>query len=329
MNHSRSLCLTLSLLLATTPLLADHHTEAERAEREAVAEARRAEVEQRREALVERRREAERRREEVLEREAEMSALAEELAKNSLELVELSRSLESLSPEIQERIRRSLVIADRPLIGVNIASPEVTEDGVAGVAVVAVTPGGPADAAGVRSGDVIVRIGDTALAAPDYGRAEAWLLGALEQSAADEPVALTLERDGEVVTTEVTPTAGLRYRFGGDAATVWADGANSFAFSFDPMLSGAQRAWDGLELAEVTPGLGRYFGTESGLLVLSVPEDSGIALAEGDVILRIGNRTPTSVGHAMRILRSYDAGETLQLAVMREQRERALSVTIP
>jgi hypothetical protein len=57
---------------------------------------------------------------------------------------------------------------------------------------------------------------------------------------------------------------------------------------------------------ELTPGLGEYFGTDAGLLVVRAPEGDDIDLRDGDVIPEIGGRIPQSVGHAMRILRSVE-----------------------
>src|SRR2546425_7956477 len=68
--------------------------------------------------------------------------------------------------------------------------------------------------------------------------------------------------------------------------------------------------WGDLELVGLNPDLGEYFGTKEGLLVVKAPADSSLPVKGGDVILSIGGRKPSSPSHAMRILRSYEAGET-------------------
>src|SRR5439155_6359849 len=68
--------------------------------------------------------------------------------------------------------------------------------------------------------------------------------------------------------------------------------------------------WGDLELVSLNPDLGEYFGTKEGVLVVKAPADSSLPLKSGDVILKIGDRTPSSPSHAMRILRSYEAGES-------------------
>src|SRR5947208_4960113 len=87
--------------------------------------------------------------------------------------------------------------------------------------------------------------------------------------------------------------------------------------------------WGGIELVELNPDLGDYFGTREGVLVVSAPEDSTLALKGGDVIVSIGGRKPTSPMQAMRILRSYDAGESVTLDVLRKQKHVSVSWKVP
>jgi S1-C subfamily serine protease len=84
-----------------------------------------------------------------------------------------------------------------------------------------------------------------------------------------------------------------------------------------------------MELVELNEGLGKYFGTDEGLLVVSAPESNALQLEDGDVIKSIDGREPKSVGHAMRILGSYQAGETLELSIMRDKRRKKLEIEMP
>src|SRR6058998_3237651 len=54
-----------------------------------------------------------------------------------------------------------------------------------------------------------------------------------------------------------------------------------------------------------------------------------LPLKGGDVILSIGGRKPTSPSHAMRILRSYEPGETVALDIMRKQKRVTVSWKVP
>jgi len=84
-----------------------------------------------------------------------------------------------------------------------------------------------------------------------------------------------------------------------------------------------------MELVALTPELGRYFGTQDGLLVLRAPADGSLNLMEGDVILAIGGRRPESPDHAVRILRSYQPGEPIELLILRDRKEVKLQAMLP
>ena len=84
-----------------------------------------------------------------------------------------------------------------------------------------------------------------------------------------------------------------------------------------------------MELVSLNEGLGKYFGTDSGLLVVSAPKSDSLELQDGDVIQTIDGRKPTDVRHAMRILNSYESGESLKLGIMRDKKKRTLEVAVP
>jgi len=52
-------------------------------------------------------------------------------------------------------------------------------------------------------------------------------------------------------------------------------------------------------------------------------------LQDGDVILAIDGRAPTSPRHAMRILRSYEPGETISFSIVRRKQQQTLEVDLP
>jgi S1-C subfamily serine protease len=87
--------------------------------------------------------------------------------------------------------------------------------------------------------------------------------------------------------------------------------------------------WNDLELVTLTPALGSYFGATEGLLVVRVPDEPSIGLQDGDVILDIAGREPTSPEHAMRILMSFEPGETITFSVMRRQRRESIEYRVP
>lgn len=83
----------------------------------------------------------------------------------------------------------------------------------------------------------------------------------------------------------------------------------------------------GLSLRTLTPELGEYFSTDTGVLVMDVDEDSGLGLLPGDVILSIDGRDVEDQGDVIRILRSYEDGEAVAFRIMRHGQETRIQGT--
>jgi hypothetical protein len=93
---------------------------------------------------------------------------------------------------------------------------------------------------------------------------------------------------------------------------------------------GVGAMFEGMELADLSPALGQYFGTTQGVLVIRVPHDGEfLKLQDGDVILSLDGRVPENGSHAARILRSYQPGEKIRLKVMRQKKTLELDATLP
>jgi hypothetical protein len=74
----------------------------------------------------------------------------------------------------------------------------------------------------------------------------------------------------------------------------------------------------GLQLVELNPGLGEYFGAESGVLVVEVDRSSGLGLEAGDVVLQIGDRSVDSPDCFRRIVSSYGDEEDITFRIRRD-----------
>ena len=279
--------------------------------------------------------EAEARAEELekLEKEEYKARLAEaeaELAEAAARVAELS--MQNL-PEIV-RIEENIVSKmGRPRLGVTIASDDPKEGPVEGVRVLGVTPGSAAADAGLRSGDILTSADDEDLGASTQGDANERLLNFMMALDEGEKIEIGYLRDGNVGSVTVEPRVVEGFAFVmpdmselGESMKmmqrVAGDHASAFAFRF-----GA--SWGDMELVELSEGLGRYFGTDQGLLVISAPKSGALELQDGDVIQSIDGREPTSVNHAIRILGTYEPGEKLELAIMRDKRRRTLDVEMP
>jgi S1-C subfamily serine protease len=206
----------------------------------------------------------------------------------------------------------------RAMLGVNLGDAEPSGGGVR---VDGVSPGGPAAEAGVKSGDVIVAIQAKPVAT---GRE---LVRAMESIEPGEKVALRVRRDGKPVDVTVVARPLDRATFVG-APFMRALPAME-AMPFEHVGHWLLGSWGDAEFVTLTPGLGRYFGAEKGVLVARAPDDASLGLEDGDVILSIGGREPQTGSHAMRILRSYQAGESVELRILRDRRAQTLSARIP
>jgi S1-C subfamily serine protease len=205
-----------------------------------------------------------------------------------------------------------------------------------------VTPGGPADKAGVRTGDVVVRFNGTRLSAAagqrfdearrggDQSRPGARLIELASRLDTGDTVHLELRRSNRPVSvTIVAGSSGMEdlvHRFRvepmpGGGRSFQLPGEQMFVFSGTPLSN--------LELVKVNPGLGEYFGTSEGLLVVDAPQDSTLGLKAGDVILSIGGRGPGSPAHAMSILGTYEPNESVTFEVMRMKRRITVTGKMP
>ncbi|KAF1719383.1 PDZ domain-containing protein [Pseudoxanthomonas wuyuanensis] len=94
-----------------------------------------------------------------------------------------------------------------------------------------------------------------------------------------------------------------------------------------PALTEAFR-WNGLNLASLDPQLGRYFGADRGVLVLSTgPELEG--LQPGDVIRKVDGKPVSTPREVMNALRGRPADSQLGVEYLRDRRAGNVRITIP
>jgi C-terminal processing protease CtpA/Prc len=218
----------------------------------------------------------------------------------------------------------------RAMLGINVGG-EAGDKSDHGVRVLSVSPGGPAATAGIKANDVIVSFEGKKLQKIDGKSPRQQLLTMTREVEPNAPVAVEFERDGKVQTVKIVPK-GIAVFMDPGSMQGFQDLGERFADSdFIKQLESMSERFDlngfgSTEFLELTPGLGKYFGTDKGLLVVHPPKDANLKLEEGDVILDIDGRVPTNGSHALRILNSYRAGETLKLHIMRQQKRMELPV---
>ena len=246
----------------------------------------------------------------------------------------------------------------RPRIGISVDPQQSARNDARGARVTSLMEDGPADLAGIRVGDMITSVDGRSLLEPLSGNAEdAFDLDAsipvqrLLAISADledgQEVEIEYVHSGEAQTAtlearELSAWGRLTERVRQDArsstlrlrasqppdihvftgpnasATILGDwGRNLFAIGMGRI--------HGIDLLEMKPGLASYFGTEDGMLVTNVDEDSTLGLEPGDVILRIGDREVTGASRILRILSSYDEDEDVTLHIMRDHDEMTVT----
>jgi S1-C subfamily serine protease len=171
----------------------------------------------------------------------------------------------------------------------------------------------------VVTGDVIVAINGDATTGPNASREVVDHMATVKP---DTRVALKVMRDGKVKELQVTPRASF---------AAFIPPLNGPAFNWNgPDGPGGGAIFEGMELADVSPALGQYFGTTQGVLVVRVPHDGDfLKLQDGDVIQSIDGRVPENGSHATRILRSYQPGERIHLKIMRQKKSLELEGMLP
>jgi len=253
-----------------------------------------------------------------------------------------------------------------------------------GLRVDAVTPGGPAEQAGLKAGDTITRIDGKPIGT--HGESELW------HAQAGKSIALAVDRGGKLHELHVTPerlqasdwqavarqaqlaadqaTAQVRSpefqkqiqqsiedamksaeaaRAGADVARAQAETAREGAMTArEAAREGAAAAreaagkarerawialrsapWFGLNLAPLNPGLGSYFGTDRGALVLSRDDKQFPELQPGDVITAVGGQSIKQPEDATRALRDAAKGKSVAVALRRHGKPVTLTMKVP
>ena len=182
----------------------------------------------------------------------------------------------------------------------------------------------------------------------------------------DTPVRIAYQRDGGTHEASITPTPvsprfafdgqgpGRAFFLGGEDGMPWIEGVpvpmdqitNVISPEVQrelrqlgrlgdckredchlPALAQAFR-WSNLNLATVDASLGRYFGTDAGVLVLSVGEELE-GLQPGDVIRKVDGAPVTSPRDVTQALRGKPEEAKVAIEYLRDRQVRTGTVTVP
>jgi serine protease Do len=247
-----------------------------------------------------------------------------------------------------DTLLRAIEVGRGARIGASVTSVDSgdSKDAKAGVSIEAVDPGGPADKAGVKAGDIVTDFdGERVRSVRQFTRL-------VQETTPGHSVPVVLSRAGQRVTVNVTPE---RSSFGDDATWRVFDNQLTRLRALTPApptppaapaaprsprplpivppmmpfeLFGARNPGRlGITIESLDTQLAEYFGVKDGVLVKSVAADSVAAragLKAGDVITAINGR---KVYDSSDVTRAIDRTETdgdLTIEVTRDKKALTL-----
>ncbi|MCY4506043.1 MAG: PDZ domain-containing protein [Acidobacteria bacterium] len=270
------------------------------------------------------------------------------------------REAEATTQEEREETERTVVRrfeigGSRPEIGVSVRDVEEAAEGAEGAGVTGVRADGPAEAAGIEAGDVIVEFdGERVRGARQLARL-------VEETPAGRAAPVRVLRDGSPVALSVTPAESSGWaarvpRGFADRIRVEVDefedrrveieerarelaeseslavlrGLPEVVRGFATRRPGRARL--GIRADSVGGQLAEYFGTEAGILVEHVDDGTpgaAAGLRAGDVITAVDGQAVDDLGALRRQLARLEPDAAFDVTIVRDRAETSLTVEPP
>jgi C-terminal processing protease CtpA/Prc len=183
----------------------------------------------------------------------------------------------------------------------------------------------PADEAGLRANDIIVKFGTTSIGTPDD------LRGAIREKSPGDIVTLEIVRGGKRQSVEVTLGSQTTREIKKIIIEDDDDFEEAYPGKAHKFMERAKRGYAGVHLQELGEGLAKYFKVDKGVLISDVEKDSPAqkaGLEAGDVIVRIDGDATEDAGDVRRLVRRHEPGETAKFEIVRKGKTQTVEVKL-
>ena len=196
-----------------------------------------------------------------------------------------------------------------------------------GILINDVARGTPAEKAGLKAGDIILRVGDRKMVSTKSLKRAMWRLDPGEETT------VVYWRDGKEHTVKVTVAEKPERDFGAhvvirdndDHTWSWGDTGN--------WSTKKKSAFLGVELQPLGEQLAAYFGVDEdeGALIESVVEDSPAekaGLKAGDIILTVAGESIDGPGDVSSAVWDKEPGDEVDVVIMRDKKKQTIKATL-
>lgn len=232
--------------------------------------------------------------------------------------------------DAQDRNRYTTIAPLLSLVGPGSSIGITVSDANSGVVVQEVRGDSPGSRAGLKEGDIVTEFdGERARSAAQFTRL-------VRETAPGRMVKIIVLREGKPITMDVSPDArsadDIRFpNLTRDIERNLHVLPRDFAFDFDfaqPTFSWYSPRRLGVTVAPLSDQLAAYFGVKQGVLVSDVAPGSPAetaGLKAGDVITAVRGQAVSDPGDITRELREAESGTSVEIRVMRDRKEVALT----